>query len=419
MENKRQLDPSSNTSIPLDQIHSHFPQCLHNPSFCYMDSAATTLKPKVMIDAISDFYQNHYATVHRSIYPIAQEATDKYEGVRQQVASVFDCPADQIIFTKGTTEAINLLAYTLGKHCKKNSAKNKIYLERSAHHANFVPWQLAAEQFPLQLHFEQRNDFSEAKIALDQNLLALSLSHVSNVTGTELLFSKIAERAKSLGGYTLVDGAQGFTSLLAKSIEERKSFLSSVDAYSFSAHKVYGPTGLGVLYLSRSLLDKLGPYQGGGEMIDQVSIQKTSFAPAPLLFEAGTPPISAVIGFGASLDFLRRIDLSAKFRELALMRDQFVKGLLEIPGARMVGGEHYGKGSTIANFLIDGAHPLDVATLLGHEGVALRSGHHCAQVAMSDSGVEHSLRLSLGIYNRKEEVQRSLDALKKVIQTLR
>lgn len=405
-------------SIALDEIRSHFPQCSQDPSFCYLDSAATTLKPSIMIDAIADFYRNRYATVHRSIYPVAQSATDRYEEVRQQIASLFGCEADQIIFTKGTTEAINLLTHTLGMICRDQPARNQIFLERSAHHANFVPWQLGQKLFPFDLHFRHREEFEKGSLALDKGLLALSLAHISNVTGLELDFSNLAHKVKKLGGYTLVDGAQGFTSLLTKSAKERKEFLEPVDAYCFSAHKVYGPSGLGVLYLSRSLLEKLGPYQGGGEMIDQVALSGTSFAPAPLLFEAGTPPISAVIGFGASLDFLSRIDLRQKFKQLSMMRDRFVKDLQAIPQVQMVLGEHIGRGSVIANFTINGAHPLDVATLLGHEGVALRSGHHCAQVAMRDQGIEHSLRLSLGIYNTEEEIDRALDALKRAVKSL-
>ena len=414
--------------ISIQQIKDYFPQYTASDDLCYLDSAATTLKPLPMIEAVSDFYTYGNATVHRSIYPIAQSATERFENVRCQMAKLFCCSRDQIIFTKGTTDAMNLLAHTLGQSVAQanqarpgDNEKRSVFLERSAHHANFVPWQLVAKNFPLEINFCKREDFEISSLPLNDQTLAISFSHVSNVTGlgSDQDWSPLTSMAKKYGVYTLVDGAQGITSLMALGESERKAFLCDIDAYAFSTHKIYGPTGLGVLYLSRELLERLGPYQGGGEMIERVDIGETTFSPAPLLFEAGTPPIASVIGFGATLDFLSRIDLASVQKSLYALRDRFVDKLLKIPGAKIVGNAQHGRGSTIANFIIEGAHPLDVATLLGYEGIAIRSGHHCAQVAMRDFGVEHSLRLSLGIYNRASDIDKAIAALHKVLKILR
>lgn len=413
------------------KVRAHFPQLDSHPGeppYCYLDSAATTLKPRAMIEALTQFYARDYATVHRSIYPKAQAATKRYEEVRAKIARLFLATPEQIVFTKGTTEALNLLATTLGRYARARSLKARVHIERQGHHANIVPWQLAARDFPLELvphaammpAFEAAALQEEGAATESLPLEVASFAHVSNVTGRSCDLATIAKVAKPRGFYLFVDGAQGAGALFATPEDERKELLKGVDAYCLSAHKLYGPTGLGILYLSKELLEILGPYQGGGEMIDRVEPLQSSFAPAPLLFEAGTPPIAQVIGFGATLDFLEQLDLAGCYERIYKLRASLAQQMEAIPGLKILGDAPQSSSSScIIHFQIEGAHPLDVATLLGYRGVALRSGHHCAQIALRDQGYEATLRLSLGIYTSEEEIEYFLKMLQEVLEQLR
>jgi len=362
----------------------------------YLDSAATTLKPQSVIDAIADFYRNHDGTVHRAIYSYAREATSLYEEARQAVAKFINSQ-EVIIFTRGTTGSLNLLAQSL--------RPKKVVVSQTEHHSNIVPWQLVgAEVVPIPV-----NDDGELILDTFEELLEgadlVSIAHVANVTGTIHPIKEIARRAHAWNIPVAVDGAQA--------VGHMKVDVTDLDAdfYAFSSHKMYGPTGIGVLHGKRSLLEKMKPVDGGGDMIEKVTFAKTTYNSLPLKFEAGTPPIAEAIGLKAAIDFLSTIE----HQEEELLAYATEK-LQRMPGVRILGNAENKVG--IIAFVIEGAHPLDIATLLDCRGIALRSGHHCSQPTMEHFGVTSCLRLSFGVYNQKSDIDALVEALESILQAV-
>lgn len=390
-------------------------QQMHGKPLIYFDSAATAQKPQIVINAISDFYQNHYGTVHRAVYELAMFSTEKYQSVRQQIKRYLNAKRpEEIIFTRGTTESINLIAYSFGKAFIKPG--DEILISAMEHHSNIVPWQIACEDRGAILKVIPMNDKGELILEEYEKLLTprtrlVAISHISNSLGTINPIKQMAALAHQSGAKILVDGAQSAPHM---KIDVQDL---DVDFFVFSGHKVYGPTGIGVLYGKADLLEYMPPYQGGGDMIEKVSFAKTTYNVLPLKFEAGTPMIAEVIGLGAALQYLENIGLD----EIQLWEHSLHKRATDqmqnIPGVTIKGTAK--DKSAVISFVVEGVHPLDIGTLLDLKGIAIRTGHHCAQPVMQHFGVTSMARLSFGLYNTPEEVDIVIEALGEVISQLR
>lgn len=387
----------------MPSLKEHFPLLKKRP-IAYLDSAATTQKPACVIEAMNSFYLNHYGTVHRAVYALAEEATLLYEEARNTVASFLSVKRNEVIFTRGTTESFNFLAYSLTKQF--TSPGDEILITTSAHHANIVPWQMAAEERGLILKVAEESALEEM---LTPRTKIVSLTHASNVLGVVNPLKEQLLKAKSIGAITVVDGAQA-----APHLPLNLSALQP-DFYLFSGHKIYGPTGIGVLFGKESLLNALPPPQGGGDMIEEVTYEKSRYKEAPLRFEAGTPPIAEAIGLKAAIDFFMQHQKSAFSEEkrlFSLLREK----LLEFPEVTLFGDE--GEKVPLATFTVQGKHPLDIATLLSLKNVYIRSGHLCAQPLLRKLGLQTALRASIGLYTTEEDIELFSTSLKEAIQKL-
>ncbi len=381
----------------------------------YFDSAATALKPHVVIDAISRFYKEGYGTVHRAIYHFAKEATEKYHGVRCALQKFLNASShEEIVFTRGTTEAINLVALSLGE--KFFQKGDEILIPETDHHSNIVPWQMLAERkgvkvLPLPVDENGVILLDEFQKRLSSKTKFLSLAHISNFTGARQPLELLVPLAKQAGAKVLIDAAQSAPHLPID-VQEL-----DVDFLAFSGHKAYGPTGIGVLYGKKEMLDLMPPVYGGGDMIEQVSWEKTTYQKTPLKFEAGTPMIAEVIGLGAAIAYIE--DLGRK--EIASYEEDLThyatRKLQEIDGLRILGNA-VNKGA-IVSFVVEGCHPLDLGTLLDLRGIALRTGHLCTQPAMKRFGITSALRVSFAPYNTFEEIDLFVEVLQAAILSLR
>jgi cysteine desulfurase/selenocysteine lyase len=399
-------------------IRKRFPllhRRVHNHPLIYLDSAATAQKPASVISTITDFYKNGYATVHRAVYSTSLEASEVYEEVRRKVASFLNASAfEEIVFTKGATDAINLIATSFGKAFI--DPKDTIILTEMEHHSNIVPWQLCAEARGATIKVipfrdDGQLDLEVYKRYLKEGAKIVAVAHISNTLGIINPIKEIIDLAHAHGAKVLVDGAQ--------SAPHMPIDVQSLDCdfFVFSGHKTFGPTGIGILYGKRQLLDALPPYQGGGDMIETVTFEKTTYNSLPLKFEAGTPPIAEVIGLGAALDFLQEVGMSRIQEWEEQLVDTLWKAIHAIDGVKILGGK--ANRSAMISFTIEGVHPLDVATLLDLQGVAIRSGHLCAQPVMRHFGIEGALRASLALYNTKDEIHNFAKALTLVLSQLR
>lgn len=391
-----------------EQVRSQFP--IFDRDIVYLDTAATAHKPKCVIDAISDFYAHDYATVHRGIYSLAQQAGARYEGVREKVQQFFS--GDQVIFTRGATEAINLVAASFSEAFLKPG--DEILISAIEHHSNLVPWQMAAKRFGLVVKFapvDAQGDLIEFEEQLTEKTRLVALPHISNTTGALHPIEAITAACKKRGIYTLIDGAQSAAHLPIN--------LKTIgcDFFVASAHKMYGPTGLGVLIAKRSLLEKMPPIIGGGDMIDVVTLEASSWAAPPLRFEAGTPMIAQVIGFGAALDFLQGIGMERVAQRESSLIDYLTQALSNVQGVKITAKPKRRGG--LVTFVVEGAHSLDVASLLDARGICLRSGHLCAQTALDSVHRASSLlRASVGIYTTEKEIDRLTNALNEIVPVL-
>ena len=378
----------------------------------YLDSAATAQKPQSVIDAISHFYAAEYGTVHRAVYKLAAHSTEKYNAVREKVRQFLNAEhREEIVFTKSTTEALNLIAATF-----PFQPGDEILISEMEHHSNIVPWQLACARTGAQLKVIPISDTGEILIDAYKKLLLprtklVSVAHISNVLGTLNPIAEMAALAHAHGAKIVVDGAQSVAHL---PVDVQKL---DVDFFAFSGHKAYGPNGIGVLYGKKTLLEMLPPYQGGGDMVETVTFEKTTYQKPPLKFEAGTPQIAEVIGLGAALDYLNRIGLSKIGAHEHKLLQEATQKLLEIPGLRILGTAP--NKSAIISFVIEGIHPLDLGTLLDVRGIAVRTGHHCAQPLLRRFGLNAATRVSFGIYNTSEDIGALIRALKEILILLR
>lgn len=388
---------------------------MHGKPLIYFDSAATTQKPQVVIDTITDFYAKHYGTVHRAVYQLAAHATEEYQHVRRKVANfIHAAKPDEVIFTRGTTESINMVAYSFGKAFI--SPGDEVLITELEHHSNIVPWQLMCEDRGAILKVVPIDDkgeliMEELKKLVTEKTKIASIAYMSNSLGTINPIKEIASIVHSKGGKILVDGAQSSPHLLID-VQDL-----DIDFYVFSGHKIYGPTGIGILYGKEELLNAMPPYQGGGDMIETVTFEKTTYNVLPMKFEAGTPMIAEVMGLGAAIDYLQKIGMDNIAKHEHELLVYATEKLQQIPGLRIIGNATHKGG--IISILIDGIHALDLGTMLDLQGIAVRTGHHCAQPVMRHFHVPSTTRLSFGLYNTEEEIDRFIEALKGVINILR
>jgi cysteine desulfurase/selenocysteine lyase len=390
-------------------------QYMHGKPFIYLDSAATAQKPRSVIDTMGRFYSEQYGTVHRSVYDFASQATSRYNEVRKKLKEFLNAAfEEEIVFTKGTTDAINLVASSFGKAFLQPG--DEILITEMEHHSNIVPWQMICEERGARLKAVPMNDRGELIFEAFEQLLTdrtklVSVAHIANATGTLNPVEEMIHCAHARGAKVLIDGAQS-AAHMPVDVQKMKA-----DFFVFSGHKAYGPTGVGVLYGKRALLEKMPPYQGGGDMIDEVTLQSSTFQHPPLKFEAGTPMIAEVLGLGEAIDFIEslgRHNIAAWEQDLL---EYATKRLKEIKGLRIIGTAP--KKGAIISFIIDDIHPLDMGTLLDIRGIAVRTGQLCAQPTLDRFHLSSMVRVSFGIYNTFEEIDTFVEVLKEVILLLR
>lgn len=396
----------------VEKIRADFPilhQQVNGQPLVYLDNAATTQKPNAVIDAISDYYRKDNSNVHRGAHALADRATVKFEAAREKVAQFLNAPAaKQIIWTRGTTESINLVAASWGKANLQRG--DRILVSAMEHHSNIVPWQLIAqatgakvESIPVDAN--GNINMLAFDTMLDAHVKMVAVGHVSNAMGTINPIEKIISLAHAVGARVLIDGAQA-VSHWAVDVQQL-----NCDFYVFSAHKLFGPTGLGVLYGKEDLLNAMPPYQGGGEMIETVSFSGTTFNQLPYKFEAGTPDIAGAIGLGAAIDYLHSIDRAAAAAHEQALLNYAEEKARATAGLKLIGTAAH--KTSVMSFLLEGAHPADVGVLLDKQGIAVRTGNHCAQPIMDQYGIPGTVRASFSFYNTFAEVDRLFTAIEK------
>ena len=389
-----------------------------NKPLVYLDNASTTQKPNQVIDSISNYYQNHNANIHRAVYALAEESTEVYEAARDKIANFINIRNRQeLIFVRGTTEAINLVAYAWGRPFIKEG--DIIVTTEYEHHSNIVPWQLLTQEKGAKLEYIGMDDNGELILDdLDKYLATgkvklVTFSLMSNVLGTISDVEKIIEKCKAVGVLTLIDGAQAVPHMKVD-IEKL-----GCDFFAFSGHKMLGPTGIGVLWVRKSVLETMSPFHGGGDMIREVHKYETTWNDLPYKFEAGTPNIADVVGFGAAIDYLTKIGMdNVRAHEIELTKYALEK-LSEVKGLHIYGTKDISKRGGVISFNFADVHPHDVAQIVDGEGVAIRSGHHCAQVLMERLNVAATSRASFYIYNTKEEIDVLINSLNKVAKVFK
>lgn len=400
------------TSQDILTIREQFPilnTTINGKPLIYLDNAATSQTPDCVVDAISYMYRNLKANVHRGVHTLSQEATDRQELTREMVREYINAAStEEIIFTRGTTEAINLVASSFGGAFTHG---DEIIITAMEHHANIVPWQLIQRNKRIHLRVVPINDKGEIDMQAYEDLFTentrfVAISHVSNVLGTVNPVKEMIHIAHKHGIPVLVDGAQA-VSYMKVDVQDLKA-----DFYAFSAHKMYGPTGVGVLYGKKKFLEQMPPYQGGGEMIGTVSFEKTTFAKLPYKFEAGTPDFVGIAAFAEAIRFINNIGIeNIAAHEDALMKAA-TEGLMKIPGMKIYGTSS--DKSAVISFLVNNINSYDMGTILDKLGIAVRTGHHCAEPLMHRLGVEGTVRASFGIYNTMEEVEQFVSAVERV-----
>jgi cysteine desulfurase/selenocysteine lyase len=376
----------------------------------YLDSAASSQRPRAVIDAVSGYYERDHANVHRGVHTLSHRATEAYEGAREKVRAFINAASTrEIVFTRGTTEAINLVADTLGRDFGPG---DEIVLSQLEHHSNIVPWQILAERTGAELKIVPINEKGELLFEVYLELLSpntrlVTLSHVSNALGTINPVADMVAAAKQLNIPVLLDGAQA--------IPHQPVDVSALDCdfYAFSGHKMCGPTGIGVLYGREAWLERLPPYQAGGDMILTVSFSGTTYNELPYKFEAGTPNIAGVIGLGAAIDYLSAIGIPEIAQQEASLLDYATAALSNLEEVKIIGTAAH--KAAVISFNVDGVHPHDIGTVLDHQGVAIRTGHHCAMPVMEFFGIAGTARASLAFYNNEQDIDQLVAALKVAI----
>jgi len=403
------------STLDIEKIRRDFPilsQTVHGNPLVYLDNAATTQKPLCVIERVRKFDAEQYGTVRRGSYRLSEQATLMYEEARQKVADFFGAPdRKEIVFTSGTTQAINLVAYSYGR--KFVNSGDEIIISNIEHHANTVPWQILCEEKGARLRVIPVNDdgelvMEEYEKLLNEKTRLVAVNHISNALGTINPVKEIIKKAHDAGAKVLIDGAQ--------SSAHMKVDVKDLDCdfYTFSGHKMFAPSGVGGLYGKMDLWESMGPYVTGGDMILKVTLEKTTYAKPPARFEAGTPPITQVIGLGAAIDYITEIGLDNILEYEKSLLEHGTRLLKEIDGLRIIGNAR--EKASIISFVLDSAHPHDVGSMLDQDGIAVRGGHHCAQPTMIRFGVPATTRASMAFYNKYEELDFLAESIRKVIK---
>ena len=402
------------SDLDIERVRADFPilyRKVHGRHLVYLDNAATSQKPKIVMEAITGYYERDNANIHRGVHYLSERATAEFEAARKTVQGFLHArEPEEIVFVRGATEAINLVAQTYGR--SHLSEGDEVLITAMEHHSNIVPWQLLCEEKHAHLQVAPINEAGELILGEFERLLrprtkVVAVAHVSNALGTVNPIIKLVEMAHKGGIPVLVDGAQAVPRM-SVDVEEL-----DCDFYVFSGHKAYGPTGIGILYGKSALLEAMPPYQGGGDMISSVTFEKTIYNRVPHKFEAGTPDIAGAVGLKAALDYLDELGKENISRHELELLTYATKAVSAIPGIRVIGTAKEKTG--VLSFVMDDIHPHDIGTVLDQEGIAVRTGHHCAQPVMKRFGVEATVRASFGLYNTKQEV----DALVRGIQKVR
>ncbi|MFZ9045487.1 MAG: cysteine desulfurase [Cyclobacteriaceae bacterium] len=412
------MQEASTTTFNVYEIRKQFPvldQSVNGKPLIYFDNAATSQKPSSVIDSLKGYYEGYNANIHRGIHTLAEKATQAYEETRKAIAEMINAAEEEeIIFTRGTTEGINLVAQSYGRSFLQKG--DEILISGMEHHSNIVPWQLVAEQTGAVLKVinvldDGSLDLDNFEQKLSEKTKIASIVYVSNTLGTINPIKLLIEKAQTVGAVVLIDGAQANPHLHVDVQELKADFLA------FSSHKMYGPTGVGVLYGKRKWLEKMPPYQGGGEMISDVSFDKTTFNEIPHKFEAGTPNIADVIGLHAAVEFIHEVGI----KNISAHEDELLNYgtslLSDLEGFEPIGTAE--KKASVISFNIKDVHPFDLGVMLDAKGIAIRTGHHCTQPLMDRFNVEGTARASFAVYNTLEEVSSFVDALKSIVSKLR
>jgi cysteine desulfurase / selenocysteine lyase len=403
----------STMALDVERIRKDFPilhQEVHGRPLVYLDSAATSQKPQVVLDALADYYARDNANVHRGVHRLSERATEAYEGARARIQRFLNAAHPrEIVFVRGTTEGINLVAQTYGRQTV--GPRDEVVITALEHHSNIVPWQMLCEEKGAALRVVPIDDAGEVDVEAYERLLGertrlVAVAHVSNALGTIVPVKRMIDAAHRRGIAVLVDGAQAAPHLRVD-VQDL-----DCDFYTFSGHKTYGPTGIGVLYGKTALLEAMPPYQGGGDMIKSVSFEKTVYNDLPYKFEAGTPDIAGAIGLGAALEYLEGLGLDRVAAHEHALLVHGTERLSALPGLRLVGTAR--EKASVLSFLVDGVHAHDVGSILDGEGIAVRTGHHCAMPVMTRLGIAATARASLGVYNTREDIDALVEGLAKV-----
>jgi len=413
MENK-----TNKNNFDVNKIREDFPilqRKVRNKPLVYLDNAATTQKPQIVIDTLVNYYTNYNSNIHRGVHQLSMEATAQYENVRKKIQKFINTKfVEEIIFTRGTTEALNLVAATYGR--ANIGEGDEIIISAMEHHSNIVPWQMLCEEKKAKLRIIPMTDDAELILSEFDGLInsrtkLVSVVHISNSLGTINPIKKIIDKAHRHNIPVIVDGAQ--------SVHHTKIDVQNLDCdfFAFSGHKIYGPTGIGVLYGKKAFLEKMPPYQGGGDMILSVSFEKTTFNTIPYKFEAGTPNIAGAIGLGAALDYISGIGLDTIANYEAELLKYATERLAEIKELKIIGTAK--EKSSVISFILESIHPHDVGTFLDMDGVAIRTGHHCTEPVMHRFGIPATSRASLSFYNTKEEIDVLVASVQNVIKMFR
>jgi cysteine desulfurase/selenocysteine lyase len=411
------MENSLQRKFNVREIREDFPalrQTVYGKNLIYFDNGATSQKPQMVIDAINKYYSKDNANIHRGVHHLSQKATTEYEAARTTIANYLNAGAvHEIIFTKGTTDGINLVASSFGTLLK---AGDEIIISAMEHHSNIVPWQMLCERVGCILKVIPISKKGELLIEeyeklLNNNTKLVSITHISNTLGTINPIKKIIQKAHEVGAKVLVDGAQ--------SIQHTRVDVKELDCdfFVFSGHKVFGPTGIGVLYGKEAILNKMPPYQGGGDMILKVTFERTTYNELPFKFEAGTPHIAGAICLGKAFEYLQQFDLKDIEKHELELADYAKDLLLTFEGLHLIGDAK--NKTSVVSFIVDGIHPFDLGTILDKQGIAVRTGHHCTQPLMDFYKIPGTVRASFAFYNTKEEIDAFIKALEKGISMLK
>ncbi|WP_417266195.1 aminotransferase class V-fold PLP-dependent enzyme [Brumimicrobium sp.] len=403
--------------MDIQAIRSQFPileEKVHGKPLVYFDNGATTQKPLSVIHRLSDYYTKENANIHRGVHTLSQEATTAYENARNTIQKYIGAKENhEVLFTKGTTDSINLVAYSFGELLQ---AGDEIIISAMEHHSNIVPWQLLCERKGCKLRFIPMDDKGDLMLDTYVELLSektklVAVTHISNSLGTVNDVKFIIDKAHGVGAKVLIDGAQ--------SIQHIKVNVQELDCdfYAFSGHKLFGPTGIGVLYGKEELLNQMPPYQGGGDMIKEVKLEQSTYNTLPHKFEAGTPNIAGGIGLGTAFEFLNSLDMDKVHKHEQELLEYATSALKKIEGIQFYGQAK--EKTSVISFLIEGLHPYDVGTLLDKMGIAVRTGHHCTQPIMDQFCIPGTIRVSFALYNTKEEIDLFISALERIIPMLK